>query len=291
MGLKRFLQFSLLLLLAGLPVGAFGQNFTTVTATMNDPNGIPYAFGLVTFSLGPLPFTTAPTLPTTPPTPVAQSIGPIGLDNNGRFSVNLPSNAAITPGSTQWTATVCSAPSTADISTPILGNCFTAAAITISGSSQDISATLNAAAFGLTVKVNLARVFNTLPAATIVTVGNNFTVTMATAPTIPATGTTYRFQVYASETVIGASCAGNPVVAIAVKYQDPNESSAASTTQITYTITTNGALGRLVPVLTTPMYTFTAKPGTAVQYTATFTAGGSCSPNPTVQIFPTLEQM
>jgi len=270
---------------------ASAQNFTNVTATVVDPNGIPYANATVIFILGPLPFSSPPSI-TAISTPISGVIGPFVLSPTGVLNTTVPSNAAITPGSTQWTATVCPPIGTGHIDYPIPGgNCFTSAASTISGSSQDISVQLQAAAGPLTSNQNLSRIFNTLPAATIVTAANNFTVTMVTTPTIPAIGTTYRFHAYASETVIGASCAGNPVVAIAVKWQDPNEASAASTTQNTYTITTNGALGRLTPVLTTPLFTFTAKAGTAVQYTATFTAGGSCSPNPTVQIFPTLEQM
>jgi hypothetical protein len=273
-------------LFAGL---AQGQNFTTVTGTVTDPNGIPYANGLITFILGPLPFSSSPSVGGGP---VAGYTGPFALNGAGFFSVSLASNAAITPGSTQWTPQVCANP---NVPTPfgsgLGGNCFTASPITISGSTQDISPQLAAVALPLTQRANLARIFNTLPAPTIVTTANNFTVTMVTAPSIPTTGTTYRFTAYVSETVVGTSCSGNPSALIAIKFQDPNEVSAASTTQLTYTITTNGSLGRLTPVLTTPNLAFRAAAGTVVQYTATLNAGASCSPNPTVQIYPLLEAM
>ena len=141
--------------------------------------------------------------------------------------------------------------------------------------------------------VGKKRPYATRPGGTLGTFAAIATATSnaATAPTIPAIGTTYRFHVYASETVVGTSCSGNPSIAVNVTWQDPNEASPLGVTIVTYTITTNGILGRIVPVLTQPYITFRAKAGTVVQYATTYTNGTSCAPNPQVQIYPTLEQM
>jgi len=115
---------------------------------------------------------------------------------------------------------------------------------------------------------------------------------MATAPTIPTVGTTYRFAAYVSQTVLGSGCAGNSTIAVNVITQDPNAASAQTTAAATFTVTTNGTLG-VVPITTELQnpFTFRAKAGTVVQFSTTYTPGGSCSPAPTVQIYPVLEQM
>lgn len=279
-----------LLLLLAAGTCAWAQNFTTVTGTVLDPNGIPYAFGTVTFTLGPLPFSSAPTLPTTPATPVPGMIGPVGLAANGSFTTTLPSNAQITPGSTQWTPSVC-LPQTASnvLENPITTNCFTAAAITISGSSQDISTTVNASAFAVLQRANVGRLYNTLPAAGTASISAT---TMVTAPAQPSTGTSYRLSAYVSQTVLGTSCAGNSTILVSAIFQDPNAASPQTQAVATFTVTTNGTLG-IVPMTsnTDSGLVLRAKASTVVQFSTTYSPGGSCSPAPTVQVYPILEQM
>lgn len=287
--MKARLLFGTLALVLALAVASQAQNFTTVTGRVYDPTRIPYAFGSITFVLGPLPFAATPTLPTTPATPVAGTIGPFGLAADGSFSIILPSNAAITPGSTQWTARVCAQQGAGHLDQPIVGNCFTAAAVTISGTSQDITATLEAAALPLTQKADIAKLFGLLPAAGSAGIGP---VTMVTAPTIPTTGTTYRFGVYLTQTAAGTGCTTNTTIAVQLIFLDPNESSAAPLTVASYTIVTNGAVGRMFPASATEFISFPirVKAGNAMQYQTTFT-GGSCSTLPVVQVYPVLEQM
>jgi hypothetical protein len=287
MALKRLCAAFVVVLALALAVSA--QNLTAVSATVTDPNGIPYANGTVLFTLGPLPFTTSPTLPTTPPTPVAGTLGPFPLSIAGVLNVNLPSNAAITPGSTQWTPTVCSQAGSGHLDQPIAGNCFTAAAITISGASQDISVQLAAAALPLIQRVNVGRLFSALPAAGT---SSLTATTMVTAPTIPAAGTSYRLSGYISQTVLGASCAGNTTIVLNAIFQDPAAAAPQTSGMATFTVTTNGTLG-IVPItaeLGNP-FMIRAKAGTVVQYSTTYTPGGSCSPAPAVQVYPVLEQM
>jgi len=119
--------------------------FTQVTGTVIDPNSIPYAFGTISATLVSSASPTLNGLPYTPPTQ------PTGLDQNGKFIMQLADNTALLPGATQWKFTVCSTIGTVQ---PSIGKgpvCFTAGPITISGTSQDITATLNAAALALTL--------------------------------------------------------------------------------------------------------------------------------------------
>jgi hypothetical protein len=131
--------------------------FTTVTGTVVDPNGIPYALGTI-----------APVIviPSGAGTPVFSTTGTVytppvqasGLDGAGHFIVTLADNTALTPAGTKWNFTVCSAAGTIQ---PALGKgpvCFSLAApITISGASQDISSNLNAVALALTLGVGCAQ--------------------------------------------------------------------------------------------------------------------------------------
>lgn len=283
--MKKYLV--LLLLFIGIPAVARAQNFTAVTATVLDPNGIAYANGTITFTLvnsgGTASFASTPSIGSST---IAGYVGPVSLSSSGTLSVNLASNAVLTPAGTLWIPTVCASPVELPLGTG--SQCFTTAGISISGSTQDISATINASALALTTKANLARVYNTRPTEGTSSISAT---TMVTAPSIPATGTTYRFAAYASETVVGTSCAANTTVVVNLIWQDPNEASPATTANLTYTITTNGSLGRLIPAVTNALPVIRAKAGTVVQFSTTYTAGGSCSPAPTVQIYPILEQM
>jgi hypothetical protein len=119
--------------------------FTTVTGTVTDPNGLPYANGTISALLITSASPTLGGLPYTPPTQ------PTGLDKNGSFTMQLADNTQLSPAATKWNFTVCSALGTVQ---PVGGKgpvCFTLAApITISGSSQSISVNLNAIAPALT---------------------------------------------------------------------------------------------------------------------------------------------
>src|SRR5258708_6055141 len=139
------------LVLAGafffLPAAAPAQ-FTTVTGTVTDPNGIPYAAGtmsaiLVPGSAGGWRLSGQP---------YSGRVGPVTLDSAGKFTANFGSVTLITPAS-QWLITVNS--NTGGIPAPLGtgGQTFTitTSGTTISGNSPgDISATLNAAAPKLT---------------------------------------------------------------------------------------------------------------------------------------------
>lgn len=280
----------LLIVLAALgallvPFKASAQTITTVTGTILDPQGISFANGQVTIivvspSAGVTPTVTATGSPVLQPQTVQ-------LSGTGSFSVGVVANASISPASTTYTVRACPA-----VVAPPIGsatqNCVTASGLTISGASQDLSATLNALPTSLAQLWNPSRIYNTAAAASTANVP---TTTMVTAPAIPATGTRYNLSTYISQTVLGASCAGNTTIVVNAIFQDPNAVSAQTTAIATYTVTTNGTLG-IVPI-TANAYagsiSFVAKQGTVVQYSTTFTAGGSCAPAPTVQVFPVLE--
>jgi hypothetical protein len=145
---------SLALVLAGVflfafifPEGAHAQ-FTTVTATVTDPNGIPYGNGTMSAVLVP----GAPGGFRLSGQPYSGQVGPFTLDSTGKFTANFGDVTLITP-SAQWQITVNS--NQGGIAPP-LGTggqtfVFTSSGTTISGSSPvDISASLNALAPKLT---------------------------------------------------------------------------------------------------------------------------------------------
>lgn len=137
----RTLSFLLIVL---LPITAAAQ-FTQVSATVTDPNGLAYANGTIVAKLV-LPGGTSPTLNGLAYTPPSQ---PVGLNTVGFFLMQLADNNVLLPAATQWSFTVCSAAGTIQ---PAGGRgpvCFNAGPITITGASQSITATLNAAALAL----------------------------------------------------------------------------------------------------------------------------------------------
>jgi hypothetical protein len=93
----RLAVLAVLLLLAA---PAQAQNITTVSATVLDPNGIPYAGGTVTFLLvnssGVASFASTPILGAGGGT-ISGVAGPFTLSAAGVLSANLPSNAVILP--------------------------------------------------------------------------------------------------------------------------------------------------------------------------------------------------
>lgn len=114
--------------------------FTTVTGTVTDPSGLPYAGGTISAGLV-LPGGTSPTLNGLPYTPPSQAVG---LDRNGSFTMQLADNTVLLPAATKWTFLVCSAVGTVQ---PAGGRgpvCFNVPAITISGGSQSITSNIAA---------------------------------------------------------------------------------------------------------------------------------------------------
>lgn len=120
---------------------SFAQNFTSVSGTIVDPNGLPYSNCNITAELVPAG---------TNPTIGGAAIGGLNRANcdvNGTFSMTLGSNAVIVPGATQWKFTVNEQPG---ISPPEgFGPQSFVVTLTISGASQSISTQLNAAALAL----------------------------------------------------------------------------------------------------------------------------------------------
>ena len=277
--MRRKICFAVALLASclALSMPSFAQSTTTVSATIVDPKGLPLSFCQVTAQLIPSS-SVSPTLNGLP----FSTFLPSGCDVTGTFSMNLASNAVISPASSQWQFTV----NTYGVPAPFgTGPQSAVVTLTISGSSQNISTNLNAAVAALLQNSNPSRVYNTAPAAGTSSI--TATTMVASVPAQPASGTSYSIQEYFTQTVLGASCAGNSTVALNLIFQDPNAASPQTITVATATVTTNGTLGR-VPITSFNPFAFIAKPGSAVQYSTTFTPGGSCSPAPTVQVFPTL---
>jgi hypothetical protein len=128
-----------MLLFLALPAAA---QFTTVTGTVTDPNGVPYAFGTITPILVTVSGSGTPTLGGFP---YAAPTQPTGLDKNGSFVVNLGDNNVIVPAGSKWNFQVCSATGTVQPSGGKGPVCFQLAApITITGASQSITANLAA---------------------------------------------------------------------------------------------------------------------------------------------------
>lgn len=250
------------------------------------PNGLPYAAGQVQILLlvptggGVTPYVTATAGPIITPQVVA-------LDGNGSFTAGVIANASITPANTHYSFRFCAPALQPPLSAPTQ-SCFSITAVTVSGSTQNISATANAASVALVQHWNPKRIYATPHAAGT---GSISAVTMVAAPAIPAAGTTYTLSGYVTQTVLGSSCGNTSTVVLNAIFQDPNAASAQTTAIGTFTVTTNGTLG-IVP-LTANAYagriTFVAAPGTNVQYSTTVTDDGGCSPGPTVQLFPVLE--
>jgi hypothetical protein len=126
---------------------AAAAQFTTVTATVVDPNGLAYAGGTVSAVLVVPSGAGSPTLSGFAYTPPTQ---PTGLNQSGFFTISLADTTVLLPAGSKWNFNVCSAAATilpAGGKGPV---CFSLAApITISGSSQDISTQLNAVALAL----------------------------------------------------------------------------------------------------------------------------------------------
>jgi hypothetical protein len=119
--------------------------FTVVTGTVTDPNGLPYAFGTISAALIS---SGSPTLNGLAYSPPQQ---PAGLSITGAFTMRLADVSVLLPGSSTWSFTVCPGLGVVQPSFGKGSTCFTVTGVSISGASQDIGATLRAAALALTV--------------------------------------------------------------------------------------------------------------------------------------------
>lgn len=255
----------LVFLLATSPLWA---QYTTVTATITDPNGNPYANGLVTAALtARQPFNNTQNFP--PNTAVAK------LDTTGSFTLSLVDNTQQASPQPQWVFTICAVDGK---------TCFSSTQ-TISGTSQSLSTTLSALAppyFSLGVPTGMPMVYYRQVSAT--QTGSIAPVTMLT----PTTTTQFLIHFHLDQIGAGNTCTTNTTIAAQVVYTDPVASSPTTATVVTFTITTNGTAN--VPVLSpsAALEQLAAKANTAIQFQTTFT-GGSCVTTPTYQITAVLE--
>ena len=159
-------------------LGRAAGQFTTVSGTVIDPNGLAYTNGTIIAALvsSGTPKFTASNQPYTPPTQ------PVGLNSAGSFIMQLADNTQLTPGGSQWSFQVCSAAAAVP---PAFGKgplCFSIGPLTISGTSQSITAPLTAAALSLTSSFSGT-------GATLPTAGAPGQIPVSTGP-----GTTYIAQ-------------------------------------------------------------------------------------------------
>lgn len=133
--MKKLYLLCLVLLLSIIPAKA--QTFTTVTATVTDPSAQVWTNGSITAQLQ----TTQPGVPLNNGFPINDSLQTALLDGSGAFSISLDSNTAIQPIGSFWSFTVC----------PNASFICTTTTATITGGSQNISATINAAISNIVV--------------------------------------------------------------------------------------------------------------------------------------------
>lgn len=142
LGGQALLAIVLLATLGAVRVNAQAQ--TAVTGTIVDPNGIPYANATVKAQLQPAGPPSPCVVTGGNCVPIQGTVGPVPTSSSGVFAISLYPNASITPGGTQWLFTVSISPGGA---LPIgTGPQTFSVLVTIAGSSQDVSATLSAAA-------------------------------------------------------------------------------------------------------------------------------------------------
>ncbi len=121
-----------------LLVSVYAQSATTqVTATITDPNGLPYTNAAISVQLVPAP--SGPAI--CAGAGQVQNPNPFTANANGFFSVNLCPNASISTPGTQWQFIVSLSPG---VPPPLgTGPQTCSATVTISGVSQDISSSFS----------------------------------------------------------------------------------------------------------------------------------------------------
>jgi hypothetical protein len=187
--MKNRLLLLILILFMG-PVFTNAQGITTVTATIVDPNGIPWAGATVQAQLLPNGIT-----PRIPPPCSGQNASPCfpsgflvgSVSSLGTFSMSLADNGVLLPSGTTWQFTVSTngapsplgtGPQSFTVTTPI--NCGTNTPATCTGGTINISATLGpvpALGFG----GSLAAVILKTPT------GSNQTITPGDTTSVPLT--------------------------------------------------------------------------------------------------------
>lgn len=141
------IAFLILLAIAAMAAPRAGAQctYSTVSGTITDANTVPYSFANVSADLTPNP----------PGSPVctgggtfAGHVGPIQTNSAGTFTMLLPTNATITPSSTQWQFTI----QETGVPFPFgTGPQSFQVKITITGTTQSVTSTLSAAAPALTL--------------------------------------------------------------------------------------------------------------------------------------------
>lgn len=149
----RDLKITRLLLFVFLFSSLAAAQFTLVSATVVDPNGTPYALGNVSAQV-----VTAGVTPTLNGLGFSMSSGPANLSATGSFTMSLVSSTAMVPN-LPWLFTVCSGAGTILPAGGVGPVCFTSS-ITITGATQNISATLSAAAPAISVAAGAASAVN-----------------------------------------------------------------------------------------------------------------------------------
>jgi hypothetical protein len=137
-----------LLALLLLPTSAKAQTYTAIAGTIVDPNGLPYAGALVTFSLTPHSGQATITPCKVSPCPVAIP-GTAQADATGTFTVTLLANGSILPAGTQWVLGVTEPGVPLPWGTGPQQFTYT---FTASGASQNLSAAMSALAPALTMQ-------------------------------------------------------------------------------------------------------------------------------------------
>lgn len=110
-------------------------------------------------------------------------------------------------------------------------------------------------------------------------------ITSTSIVTVGASSATYRLAIPISTTVAGTGCSGNTVITASASWTDPNNQA------ISLNMTTLTVVGTAQSAIGSPPIMFRAKNGTNITYAVSYAAGGGCSPGPTFQVFPVVEQM
>lgn len=179
--------------------------FTTVSGTVTDPNGLPYGNGTIQPILvisGSPKFTTGGASYSPP-------ISPTGLSLSGSFVLQLADNTQLSPGGSTWSFRVSCGAGCIPTSGGTGPQTFTVTGITISGSSQSITAQLNAAAPALSLIVaGTGGVTNIATGAGLTggPITNSGTISVATAGITNAMLANPSMTVNSQACALGASC-------------------------------------------------------------------------------------
>jgi hypothetical protein len=158
LNLRKFRLWLLLYVLFDLYIGGHNggflqlgemaaAQFTQVSGTVVDANGMPYAQGTITATLilsGVTPTLNGGSFSMT---------GTAGLDNTGSFVMQLADNNVMVPSGLKWQFQVCSAIGTILPAGGTGPQCFTPASITITGTTQSISTQLQATTLFLSISM------------------------------------------------------------------------------------------------------------------------------------------